>query len=129
MNESNNQYRYQSKLSPAAQPREVSIIGPLQLRVMFVLWRMPAIDTVHQVHVHLNGEKGAQELAYTTYLTVMRNLARRGFVTQIKGEGNRHHTFKPALTEKEYVTDLLTNIRDTVFGGSQNVFFAAVAAL
>lgn len=114
---------------------DVSTIGPLQLKILMVLWRQPAIKTVQSVHNHLNEVAdlatamgtSKSRLAYTTYLTVMRNLVRRGFLSQTKGQRDRFHTFKPLLTEQEYITKLLTHVNATVFGDDRKAFMTAVA--
>ncbi len=109
--------------------KEVSTLGPLQLKIMFAMWRNPEMRTVHAVHAHLNAfPTVSRPLAYTTYLTVMRNLARREFLKQSKGT-TRSDVFKPTLTEQEYVTKLLTHINTTVFGGDRTTFAAAVCTL
>ncbi len=109
--------------------KEVVTLGPLQLKIMFAMWRNPAMRTVHAVHQHLNAfPTVSRPLAYTTYLTVMRNLARREFLKQSKGP-SRSDVFVPTLTEQEYVTKLLTHINTTVFGGNRTTFAAAVCTL
>ncbi|MFW5751406.1 MAG: BlaI/MecI/CopY family transcriptional regulator [Planctomycetota bacterium] len=89
-------------------------IGPLQLRVMHFIWKNGP-STVHQVHSALNAEPGAQKLAYTTILTVMRNLARRKILDQ-KPAG-RSHIFEPLVDEQTYKVGILKSIRNDLFAG------------
>ena len=89
-------------------------IGPLQLRVMHFIWDNGA-STVHDVHQALNQEAGAPQLAYTTILTVMRNLARRKILNQ-KPSG-RSHIFEPLIDEETYKLGLLQQIREDLFAG------------
>jgi BlaI family transcriptional regulator, penicillinase repressor len=89
-------------------------IGPLQLRVMHYIWQNGP-STVHSVHDALNGEAGAQKLAYTTILTVMRNLARRKVLNQ-KASG-RSHVFEPLIDEDTYKLGILRQVRRELFGG------------
>ncbi len=89
-------------------------IGPLQLRVMHYIW-VNGPSTVHQVHDALNGEPGAPKLAYTTILTVMRNLARRKILNQ-KATG-RSHIFEPLVDEDTYKLGMLRQMRKDLFGG------------
>jgi BlaI family transcriptional regulator, penicillinase repressor len=89
-------------------------IGPLQLRVMHYIWQHGP-STVHAVHDALNNEPGAQKLAYTTILTVMRNLARRKILNQ-KASG-RSHVFEPLVDEDSYKLGILRQIRRELFGG------------
>lgn len=89
-------------------------IGPLQLRVMHYIWKHGP-STVHAVHDALNGEPGAVKLAYTTILTVMRNLARRKILNQ-KASG-RSHVFEPLIDEDTYKLGILRQVRKDLFAG------------
>ena len=89
-------------------------IGPLQLRVMHFLWAQgPA--TVNTVQEHINHHAGARPLAYTTILTVMRNLARRGFLSQTPQR--RSHLFAPLIDERAYKLGMLRQMRHDLFAG------------
>lgn len=89
-------------------------IGTLQLRVMKHIWQHGA-STVHQVHNALNGQSGAQQLAYTTILTVMRNLAKRGILEQQRT--GRSHVFEPLVDEQHYKQSLLRHLCEQFFDG------------
>lgn len=89
-------------------------IGPLQLRVMHFLWRRgPA--TVHAVLDHINQTSGNAPLAYTTVLTVMRNLSRRHFLSQLPQ--GRSHLFTPLIDETSYKQGMLRQMRKDLFAG------------
>jgi BlaI family transcriptional regulator, penicillinase repressor len=89
-------------------------IGPLQLRVMHFLWSQgPA--TVNMVHEHINQLAGVRPLAYTTILTVMRNLTRRGFLSQTPKQ--RSHVFTPLIDERSYKLNMVRQLRHDLFGG------------
>ncbi len=89
-------------------------IGPLQLRVMHFLWSQgPA--TVNTVQEHINQPSGNRTLAYTTILTVMRNLARRGFLSQTPVR--RSHVFAPLIDERSYKLGMLRHLRHDLFAG------------
>ncbi len=92
----------------------MDIIGPLQLRVMHHIWEEGA-STVHDVHNALNNAPDAPKLAYTTILTVMRNLARRNILHQ-KPAG-RSHVFSAEISESEYKESLLLKICEDFFSG------------
>jgi predicted transcriptional regulator len=98
-------------------------IGPLQLRVMHFIWENGA-STVHAVHDSLNKADGAPTLAYTTILTVMRNLAKRGILEQTPQ--GRSHVFSPKVSERDYKVDILRQVRDDLFGGSTEEMLATV---
>lgn len=92
-------------------------IGPLQLHVMKYLWEAEK-GTVHDTQAAINERRKVDHqlpLAYTTILTVMRNLARRGIVSQVaKG---RAHVFTPLISKDEYerqtVEDILVRMFDS----------------
>lgn len=97
----------------------VSTLGPLQIRILKAMWRQPALNTVQGIHDHLNaftGLTGSQRLAYTTYLTVLRNLARRGFVQQHKTD-KRAHLFTAMVTEDEYKRQVVEHVIAGAFDG------------
>jgi len=99
-------------------------IGPLQLRVMHYIWQHGP-STVHSVHDALNNEPGAQKLAYTTILTVMRNLARRKVLNQ-KASG-RSHIFEPLIDEDTYKFGILRQVRRDLFAGDVSRILAFLA--
>ncbi|MBN8526537.1 MAG: BlaI/MecI/CopY family transcriptional regulator [Planctomycetes bacterium] len=103
----------------------MELIGPLQVKVMHHIWtRGPS--TVHDVHDELMADPHEKRLAYTTILTVMRNLARRGFLAQ-QPEG-RAHRFAARIDEGSYKRELLHHVRTEVFRGDLRSMLDAVAA-
>src|SRR5271154_7056265 len=92
-------------------------IGPLQLRVMQYMWKHgPA--TVHALHDALNGQDRSAPLAYTTVLSVMRNLSRRGLLSQKRG--GRSHVFAALLDETTYKLEVVQQISKTLFADDLN---------
>ena len=74
-------------------------IGPLQLRVMNHLWKVQSA-TVQDVTDVVNAQYGTN-LAYTTFLTVMRNLAKRKMLDQRK-TATKRHAFSVLVDEDTY---------------------------
>jgi predicted transcriptional regulator len=101
---------------PNDDTQGVQPIGPLQLRVMHAVWKRGE-TTVSEVFLALNAEPGAKRLAYTTFLTVMRNLVRRGLLAQENTGLGKAHRFRPLLGEEAYKTAFLRQIVDDYFGG------------
>jgi predicted transcriptional regulator len=99
-------------------------LGPLQLRIMHYIWKQGP-RTVHEVHAAFNAEPSVKPLAYTTFLTVMRNLAKREFLDQVKGA--RSHRFVPLIDEKTYVSAMIRRIRKDLCSGDVNVLLDYVA--
>jgi predicted transcriptional regulator len=83
-------------------------IGPLQLRVMNHLWKVNAA-TVQDVMNAVNGQADAKPLAYTTFLTVMRNLAKRRLLDQRKTATKRHQ-FVVLVDEESYKAGVVRQI-------------------
>jgi len=103
----------------------MELIGPLQVKVMHHIWsRGPS--TVHDVHDELMADPQAKRLAYTTILTVMRNLARRGFLDQ--APDGRAHRFSAKVDETTYKRELLHMVRTEVFRGDLRSLLDAVAS-
>ncbi len=103
----------------------MELIGPLQVKVMHHIWsRGPS--TVHDVHDELMADPQAKRLAYTTILTVMRNLARRGFLDQLAD--GRAHRFSAKVDEGTYKRELLHMVRTEVFRGDLKSLLDAVAS-
>jgi BlaI family penicillinase repressor len=81
-----------------------------ELDVMSVLWEHgPA--TVAEVRAEL-----ADELAYTTVLTVLRTLEEKGYVGhEEEGKAHRYH---PLVARQAAGRSAITRLLDTVFNGS-----------
>jgi predicted transcriptional regulator len=69
--------------------------------------------TVHDVRDALNSHDRTNQLAYTTILTVMRNLTRRGMLTQARG--GRSHIFAANETEAIYKWSVLEQVSVALF--------------
>lgn len=103
----------------------MELIGPLQVKVMHLIWgRGPS--TVHDVHDQLMADPNEKRLAYTTVLTVMRNLARRGFLAQ--APDGRAHRFSATVDEGTYKRQLIHHVRCEVFRGDLKSLLQAVAS-
>lgn len=92
----------------------MEIIGPLQLRIMTFIWE-EGDCIVKDVHKALNLQKDTPQLAYTTILTVMRNLVRRHMLTQMRT--GRSHTFSSTITEVEHKKLIVKKMCDEFFDG------------
>lgn len=86
------------------------IFGDRELNVMGVLWAAGSA-TVAEVRDQL-----PVDLAYTTVLTILRNLEEKGFVSH-ESEGRAHRYF-PRLARKDARTTLVGRLVDKLFHGS-----------
>ncbi len=91
-------------------------IGPLQVRAMLFMWTAGKPCSVYDVQGALNAQPGARTLAYTTILTIMRNLARRGYVSV--DDRARSHLFTPTISYTEYVAAVAAEFVGTLFSGN-----------
>jgi predicted transcriptional regulator len=95
---------------------------------MRVLWdRGPS--TVKEVAEAVNASDTDRDAprVYTTFLTILRNMARRGLVTQIKD--TRSHVFKPLFPPEVFYSMYMTNILENIFLGDLDALKAAVEAI
>ena len=83
--------------------------GDRELDVMGVLWAMGSA-TVAEVRDRLPAE-----LAYTTVLTILRNLEAKGFVRH-EGEGKAHRYF-PLVARKTAGRSAVARLVEKMFGG------------
>lgn len=79
----------------------MSGMGDLERAVMEQLWSAPEPRTVRQVHEALV-DRG---LAYTTVMTVLQRLAKKGLVTQERDE--RAHRYAASRPREELVAGLM----------------------
>lgn len=86
------------------------IFGDRELDVIGVLWALGS-GTVAEVREQL-----PVTLAYTTVLTILRNLEDKGFVSH-KTEGRAHRYF-PQIAKQDARTTLVGRLVDKLFHGS-----------
>jgi predicted transcriptional regulator len=83
-------------------------LGELETAVMEVLWRATGPQRVRDV---LNALSGERRLAYTTVMTVLDNLHRKGWVTrELDG---RAYQYLPKTSREDAVAHALRELLDT----------------
>ena len=95
------------------QPDDRPDFTPRELDVMAVLWAL-GDATVADVHGRLSAD-----LAYTTVLTVLRTLERKGAVRH-EEEGKEYRYF-PTIERDAAGRRELQRIREKIFGGSESL--------
>jgi len=80
----------------------VNTLGDLERSVMERLWGAPEPQSVREVHLALTQDR---ELAYTTVMTVLERLAKKGLVRRER-EG-RAYLYLPERTRDELVADVM----------------------
>jgi predicted transcriptional regulator len=88
-------------------------LGELQLQVMQAVWRRGRA-TVAEVHEELAARR---RLAYTTVLTTMRALERRG-VLRHRQEG-KAYAYEPTLSRDQYTSGSVGRLVRDLFQGSR----------
>lgn len=88
--------------------------GDLQLSVLDVLWTSGP-SSVREVQELLSIERS---VAYTTVLTVLRSLEKRGLVDHENDAGSRMFRYRARVTKDEVRTDLIANLLAKLFSGS-----------
>jgi predicted transcriptional regulator len=89
-----------------------SLPSPLELQALSVLWRQGP-STVPTIHASL---LDGRERAYTTILSVMQSLERKGLVT--RAATGRAHTYTPAHRKEVILRPLIEDFVLSAFGGS-----------
>ena len=91
-------------------------LGARELDVMAVLWEMKS-GTVEEVR----GRLGTR-LAYTTVLTILRNLETKGFVSH--EEEGRAHRYAPRVAQRSAQRGAVARMVEKFFGGSPEALVA-----
>ncbi|MFC0598284.1 BlaI/MecI/CopY family transcriptional regulator [Streptomyces palmae] len=79
-------------------------LGDLERAVLGCLWQAPGPQTVREVQESLARER---KLAYTTVMTTLQRLARKGLVEQ--DAQSRAHRFSAVATREEMFAELMTD--------------------
>ncbi len=88
-------------------------LPPLELKCMKALWGLGR-GTVHDVRSRLAPER---PLAYTTVLTLMDRLARKGIVEREKR--GRAHVYRPLVIEENVLEQAIDRLAGDFFHGSR----------
>lgn len=91
-------------------------LGDRELDVMAVLWEIGS-GTVTEVR-----ERLSDTVAYTTVLTIMRNLEAKRFVT--REEEGRAHRYYPRVQQKTAQRNALSRLVSELFNGSPHALLA-----
>ncbi len=95
---------------------DLTPLGERELDVMAVLWELGS-GTVTEVLEHLG-----VPLAYTTVLTVLRNLETKQYVT--REEEGRAHRYYPRVAQQAAQQNALARLVSQLFGGSPEALIA-----
>ncbi|NLG46346.1 BlaI/MecI/CopY family transcriptional regulator [Gordonia sp. (in: high G+C Gram-positive bacteria)] len=82
--------------------KKMNGLGDLERAVMDTLWASATPQTVRQVHAELSHSRN---LAYTTVMTVLQRLTKKGLVTQIRDD--RAHQYTATSPREDLVASLM----------------------
>lgn len=102
---------------PISRPSRSGALGELERAVMERVWAAPTTISVRDVHTGL----AERDLAYTTVMTVLDRLAKKGLVLRTR-EG-RAWLYRAAHTREELAAELM----DTALGTAEDRSAALVA--
>lgn len=85
-------------------------LGTLEAEVMRHLWARDGSASVRDVLDVLNESRPGQALAYTTVMTVLENLRRKGFLAREKD--GRAFRYRPSLSREQHTAELLDGALD-----------------
>jgi BlaI family penicillinase repressor len=112
-----------SNMKRPSPRRALLDLAPLELDCMNTLWPMGE-GTVREIRDRL-----AERLprAYTTIMTIMDRLARKGIVERRKV--NRAYIYSPNLTAEQARTQALAQVLSNFFGGSKEALLLHLSAV
>ncbi len=98
-------------------------IGPLESEILAIIWERKRV-TVRDVYETLRERR---QIAYTTVMTVMGNLVKKGLLSQDRGAVA--YVYVPAIPGDEVATMVLDSVIERLFGGRANVALAHLLGL
>ena len=98
--------------------RRLLDLAPLELDCMNTLWPVGEA-TVREIR---DGLAARRPRAYTTIMTIMDRLARKGVVERVKS--GRAYVYRARLTADEARTQALGQVLENFFGGSKEALLA-----
>lgn len=98
--------------------RDLSGLGWLEADVMRVVWDKGEV-TVRDVYEDLREQR---RIAYTTVMSVLRNLAAKGLLEQDRSQAA--YVYQPKVTDEEVARGILDALVDKVMGGRREPLIA-----
>lgn len=102
--------------------KSLTPLGETEMEILQHVWTLETA-TVADVRERIEQER---PIAYTTVMTVMRNLAQKGYLTFEK-DGNMY-VYSPRRTARDVRQSLLHDLVSKVFGGSPTALVQALVS-
>ena len=101
------------------------ILGNFELEIMHVIWDRGKA-TVQEVKDALSE---AHPGAYSTFLTMMRRMEKKGILEHQMHEDGRTYVYKPLVSREEVSESMFQDMYNRLFNGSSERLFSAINAL
>jgi predicted transcriptional regulator len=98
--------------------RDLTGLGWLEADVLRVVWDKGEV-TVRDVYEEL---RRSRRIAYTTVMSVLRNLATKGLLDQDKSQAA--YVYRPKVTDEEVAHGILDALVDKIMGGRREPLIA-----
>src|SRR4029079_4193897 len=95
--------------------KPLHVLRPQELQIMKVVWDKGRV-TVRDVYEALRERR---QIAYTTVMTMMNILDKKGFLNRVPGE-DRAYIYEPARSRQTEMRAMVNEFLDRAFGGSAN---------
>ena len=102
----------------------MAVLGELEHRIMAVLWASDQPVSVRTVHETLQADK---DLAYTTVMTVLDRLAKKGLV--LREQQGRAWIYRPAQSQADLLAAEIVQVLAEAEGKDAAVWQAVLAKL
>lgn len=100
-------------------------LGPLEARVMDIVWTIADWASVNDVVAKLQYKRGDRPLAYTTVKTVLQNLADKRYLK--KRSAGKANEFQAVLNRDEFQRSIIDDIVGPLLRTQRNPLLAHIA--
>jgi predicted transcriptional regulator len=100
-----------SKWKPKGRSRDLTGLGWLEAEILRIVWDKGEV-TVRDAYEEIRLRR---RIAYTTVMSVLRNLAAKALLEQDKT--NSAYVYRPAVTDEEVARGILDAVVDKIMGG------------
>jgi len=115
----------QSRIFRVDRAGAPSALGPLETRLMEIVWTLDGWFTVSDVAEKVEYKRGQSPLAYTTIKTVISNLAEKRHLK--KRSAGRANEFKAILTRDEFQRVFIGDVLGPLLKTQRNPLLAHIA--
>ena len=102
-----------------------TILGKFELEIMHVIWDKGKA-TVQEVKGALHQ---AHPAAYTTFLTMMRRMEKKGILEHDMHQDGKTYVYRPMVSREEVSMSMFQDINDRLFRGSSERLLNVLNAL